>query len=124
MATRKTKQSKPVEVDFSFEDLMTSMNQAIAFAKGEDVSVRITKVNPDQFVEVLRVNRDFIKWFRSEHELSQRELADLFSVGLDTVKSWESKERKQPVSGAARRLFQVFALRPELVQNFKEKKGA
>ena len=94
----------------------------IAHTKGEDVPVRISKVNPDQFVETIRVDRDFIKWFRSKHKLSQKELAELFSVGLDTVKSWESKERKQPVSGAARRLFQVFALKPELIRNFK--KGA
>jgi DNA-binding transcriptional regulator YiaG len=69
------------------------------------------------------VDRNFIKGFRAMHELSQQELAGLFSVSLDTVKSWESKERKQPVSGAARRLFQVFVLKPDLVQNFK-KKGA
>jgi DNA-binding transcriptional regulator YiaG len=100
------------------------LEEAIAHARGEDVPVRISKVNPDQFVETIRVDRKFIKWFRSEHELSQKELADLFSVGLDTVKSWESKERKQPVSGAARRLFQVFALKPDLIQKFKEKKGA
>jgi hypothetical protein len=34
---------------------------------------------------------------------------------MDTVKSWENKARKQPVSGDARRLFPVFALQPELV---------
>ncbi|MDQ3235612.1 MAG: helix-turn-helix domain-containing protein [Pseudobdellovibrionaceae bacterium] len=118
------KKTKTIEVEFSFDKLTASLEEAIAHAKGEDVPVRISKVNPDQFVETIRVDRDFIKWFRSEHELSQKELADLFSVSMDTVKSWESKERKQPVSGAARRLFQVFALQPTLVNKFKEKKGA
>lgn len=120
----KKKAKTSTEVEFSFEKLTESLEEAISHAKGEAAPVRISKVNPDQFVEAIRVDRIFIKWFRSEHELSQKELADLFSVSMDTVKSWESRERKQPVSGAARRLFQVFALRPELVGQFKEKKGA
>jgi hypothetical protein len=45
MATRKNKK-EACRLEFSFESFMTSMNDAIAFARGEDVSVRITKVTP------------------------------------------------------------------------------
>ncbi len=65
-----------------------------------------------------------MKLFHAKHNISQQELADLFSVKLDTAKSWESRQRDRAVSGAARRLFQVFALQPELVENFKVKKVA
>ena len=120
--TNKSKAAKDVE--FSFDKLTESLTEAIAYSQGKDVPIRITKVNPDQFLEVMRVDRDFIKWFRTEHNLSQQELAELFSVRIDTVKSWESKQRDRAVSGAAKRLFQVFVLQPSLVINFKQKIGA
>lgn len=103
---------------------MSSLKDAVAYVEGEEIAVRITKFNPDRFAAVIKVDRDFVKLFRAKHKLSQQELADLFSVRLDTVKSWESKQRDRAVSGAARRLFQVFATQPALVENFKEKKGA
>ncbi|MCX6130582.1 MAG: helix-turn-helix domain-containing protein [Proteobacteria bacterium] len=124
MSPRKPKQKRPPEVEFSFDGLMSSLKDAVAYVEGEEIAVRITKFNPDRFAAVIKVDRDFVKLFRAKHKLSQQELADLFSVRLDTVKSWESKQRDRAVSGAARRLFQVFATQPALVENFKEKKGA
>jgi DNA-binding transcriptional regulator YiaG len=124
MPPRKPKSKKTPEVEFSFDELMSSLKDAVAYTQGEDIPVRITKVNPEHFVTAIKVDREFVKLFRAKHNMSQQELADLFSVKLDTVKSWESRQRDRAVSGAARRLFQIFALQPELVENFKVKKGA
>ncbi len=46
MPPRKPKSKKTPEVEFTFDDLMSSLQDAVAYTKGEDIPVRITRANP------------------------------------------------------------------------------
>lgn len=116
-AARKTVVSSTSDVDFSFESLKNSLEDAIDFVKGKDISVRIHKV--ESFVETEPVKRQDVQDFRKKHGLSLQSMADLFSVSLDTVKSWERRSPGSNISGSTRRLFQLFNKEPRLIEELK-----
>ena len=89
--------------------LIRSVKQAIAWASGEDVPVRVTMVSiePRPIVDV--------RTLRQKLGLSQSEFAARFGFAPATVKNWE-QGRTQP-DGPARILLAVIAYHPDAVED-------
>jgi putative transcriptional regulator len=81
------------------DELIESLQQAVAHAKGEPVPVRITVVHvPD------------VRAIRRGLRMSQLEFSRVYRIPLATLKNWE-QGRRQPDAPAAAYL-QVIANRP------------
>jgi putative transcriptional regulator len=89
--------------------LIRSVKQAIAWASGEDVPVRVTMVSIER-----RPTVD-VRTLRQKLGLSQSEFAARFGFAPATVKNWE-QGRTQP-DGPARILLAVIAYHPDAVED-------
>ena len=81
------------------EDLVQSMKEALAHAKGEKSAIVHEFITPRQVRERIR--------------LTQSEMAPLMGMSLSGYRKWEQGERN--VSGPAVKLLQVIAKEPEAV---------
>lgn len=89
--------------------LVRSVKQAIAWANGEDVPVRVTMVS------VQRERTPDVRLVRQKLGLSQSQFATRFGFTPATVKNWE-QGRTRP-DGPARILLTVIAHHPEAVED-------
>jgi putative transcriptional regulator len=89
--------------------LIRSVKQAVAWASGEDVPVRVTMVS------VQRAPVVDVRTVRQKLGLSQSQFAARFGFTPATVKNWE-QGRTQP-DGPARILLAVIAHHPEAVED-------
>jgi putative transcriptional regulator len=94
------------------QEIATSLKEAIAWAGGESVPVRITKV------EIPAID---IRAVRRKLRLSQSEFAAKFGFQPATLKNWE-QGRTRP-DGPARVLLAVIARHPEAVEDSLRKVG-
>ena len=94
------------------QEIITSLKEAIAWAGGEDVPVRVTTV-PVPLIDVRAVRRRL--------GLSQSEFASKFGFQPATLKNWE-QGRTRP-DGPARVLLTVIARHPEAVEDALRKAG-
>jgi len=94
------------------QEIITSLNQAIAWARGEDVPVRVTTV---------RVPVIDVRAVRRKLRLSQTEFAAKFGFHPATLRNWE-QGRTCP-DGPARVLLAVIARHPEAVEDALRKAG-
>lgn len=95
--------------------LISSVKQAIAWASGEDVPVRVTMVS------VERAPAADVRSVRQKLGLSQSQFAARFGFSPSTVKNWE-QGRTQP-DGPARTLLAVITHHPEAVEDALRKAG-
>lgn len=86
-----------------FDDLVQSLEEARAIAKGEALASRRFEIAP-----LLDV-----KTIRERTELSQGELAQLMRVSEKTIQRWERHQRKP--SGPAVAFLKVLQMAPEIV---------
>src|SRR5260370_40966098 len=93
-------------------EIITSLKQAIAWAGGEDVPVRITTVH---------VPTTDVRAVRRKLGLSQSEFAAKFGFQPATLKNWE-QGRTRP-DGPARVLLAVIARHPDAVEDALRKAG-
>jgi len=64
------------------QDLLESLGQAVAYAKGETTDVRVTVIQvPD------------VRAIRENLHLSQSEFSDAYGIPLGTLKAWEQGRR-------------------------------
>ena len=89
--------------------LIRSVKQAIAWASGEDVPVRVTMVSVERRPVV------DVRTLRQKLGLSQAEFAARFGFAPATVRNWE-QGRTQP-EGPARILLAVIAYHPDAVED-------
>ena len=89
--------------------LIKSVKQAVAWANGEDVPVRVTMVS------VERASAVDVRSVRRKLGLSQTQFAARFGFTPATVKNWE-QGRTQP-DGPARTLLAVIAHHPDAVED-------
>jgi putative transcriptional regulator len=89
--------------------LIRSVKQAIAWASGENVPVRVT------MVEVHRAPAIDVRSLRQKLGLSQSQFSTRFGFTAATVRNWE-QGRTQP-DGPARILLAVIAHHPEAVED-------
>src|SRR5437667_10003541 len=94
------------------QEIITSLKEAIAWASGEDVPVRVTTV---------RVPTTNVRALRRKLGLSQSEFAAKFGFQPATLKNWE-QGRTRP-DGPARVLLAVIARHPEAVEDVLQKAG-
>lgn len=83
--------------------LIESAQEALRFARGEDVGAIVWQVETLDVAEV-----------RNKLGLSQDEFARKFRISLGTLRNWEQGVRKP--EGPARVLLQVIAKEPEAVE--------
>ena len=94
------------------QEIITSLKEAIAWAGGEDVPVRVTTV---------RVPTTNVRAIRRKLGLSQSEFAAKFGFQPATLKNWE-QGRTRP-DGPARVLLAVIARHPDAVEDALRKAG-
>jgi len=94
------------------QEVIASLKEAIAWAGGEDVPVRITKV---------KVPLTDVRAVRRKLRLSQSQFAAKFGFQTATLKNWE-QGRTRP-DGPARVLLAVIAYHPEAVEDALRKAG-
>lgn len=94
------------------QEIITSLKEAIAWADGENVPVRVTSVQVPT-VDVRAVRRRL--------GLSQSEFAAKFGFQAATLKNWE--QRRTRPDGPARVLLAVIARHPEAVEDALRKAG-
>lgn len=94
------------------QEIITSLKEAIAWAGGEDVPVRVTAV---------RVPTTDVRAVRRKLGLSQSEFAVKFGFQPATLKNWE--QRRTRPDGPARVLLAVIARHPEAVEDAVRKTG-
>ena len=94
------------------QEVVASLKEAIAWASGESVPVRVTKV---------RVPKTDVRAVRRKLKLSQTEFAAKFGFQPATVRNWE-QGRTRP-DGPARVLLAVIARHPEAVEDSLRKAG-
>jgi putative transcriptional regulator len=94
------------------QEIITSLKEAIAWAGGEDVPVRVTAV---------QVPTTDVRAVRRKLGLSQSEFAAKFGFQPATLKNWE-QGRTRP-DGPARVLLAVIARHPEAVEDVLRKAG-
>jgi|ERR1017187_2344191 putative transcriptional regulator len=94
------------------QEIITSLREAIAWAGGEDIPVRLTTVQVP-LIDVRAVRRQL--------GLSQSEFAAKFGFQPATLKNWE-QGRTRP-DGPARVLLTVIARHPEAVEDALRKAG-
>ena len=82
------------------EDLIQSLNEAIAHAKGEGPAIVHTPVEP--------------RVVRTHARLTQAEMAPLMGMSLSGYRKWEQGQRR--VSGPAVTLLRVIEKEPEAVR--------
>ncbi len=88
----------------AFERIMEGLNEAMAFAKGEDTGA---------IVHVVEVPMIDVAKIRAQTGLSQSQFAKSIGVAKGTLLNWE-QGRRQP-SGPAKVLIAMIARRPSVV---------
>ena len=86
------------------DELVRSMAQALAHAKGRKSRVRTREV---------AIRRGDIQKARKQLGLSQRQFADAFGVSASTLRKWEQGQRFP--TGAARTLMKIIKREPQAV---------
>ena len=94
------------------QEIITSLKEAIAWAGGENVPVRVTTVE---------IPTTDVRAVRRKLRLSQSQFAAKFGFQSATLKNWE-QGRTRP-DGPARVLLAVIARHPEAVEDALRKAG-
>lgn len=94
------------------QEVITSLKEAIAWAGGEPVPVRVTTI---------KVPRTDVRAVRRKLRLSQSQFAAKFGFQPATLKNWE-QGRTRP-DGPARVLLAVIARHPEAVEDALRQAG-
>ena len=94
------------------QEVITSLAEAIAWAGGKDIPVRVTTV---------AVPKTNVRAVRRKLRLSQSQFAAKFGFQPATLKNWE-QGRTRP-DGPARVLLAVIARHPEAVEDALRKAG-
>jgi putative transcriptional regulator len=92
--------------DFSFDDLVTSMQQGVDHAKGK-ITARTHRLQKD----TVSMTASEVATIRKQLNVSQAVFADLLNVPKATAVAWERGLRSP--SGAAVRLLQIARMSPE-----------
>lgn len=87
----------------AFEAIKAGLEDAIAHAKGDEAKARITTVHPVD-----------IRALREKLGMSQSQFANVFRVGLPTLRNWE-QGRRAP-RGPAQVLLRLIASEPKVIQ--------
>ena len=98
-----------------YESIMTGLQQAIDFEKGDSSKGRIRIVEIPVIEPLNEYPKEKIKELRQKINLPQKYFAELLGVTLKSVEAWETGKRKP--TGSAKRLFQLIEKDPNLVNS-------
>lgn len=65
--------------------ILQGLEEAVAYANGEDIAVRVTKARVPKRIDVFAV--------RSKLNLTQAQFADRHGISVSTVRDWEQNRR-------------------------------
>ncbi len=99
------KKAKPARRSKLGKELIESLNEATAWARGE-IDLPVRTYRPPKNVPVGKV--------RKQLGLTQENFARVFGLTVGAIRDWE-QDRRQP-EGAARTLLAVIARHPEIVR--------
>jgi putative transcriptional regulator len=68
----------------TFESIKKGLNEAIDFAQGKEVKAKVTKLNPQLDVKMVRKNLG----------MTQKDFALSLGISLATLRHWERGDRK------------------------------
>ncbi|MFC2145803.1 NadS family protein [Acidobacteriota bacterium] len=68
----------------AFESIKKGLNEAIDFAQGKEVKAKVTKINPQIDVKMVRKNLG----------MTQKDFALSLGISLATLRHWERGDRK------------------------------
>jgi putative transcriptional regulator len=68
----------------AFESIKKGLNEAIDFAQGKEVKAKVTKLNPQLDVKMVRKNLG----------MTQKDFALSLGISLATLRHWERGDRK------------------------------
>lgn len=92
--------------------LTTSLQEAIAYAKGDQTTGKVTKVQSlTPFLPPAKID---IKKIRDGLHLSQAEFAAKFGLNLNTLKNWEHGRREPDIS--TKTYLYAISKHPELIE--------
>ncbi|WP_203341067.1 helix-turn-helix domain-containing protein [Planococcus beijingensis] len=98
--------------DQFFNELQTSLGQAIDHAKDEPSKARTKTV---EIKELAHFTSEEIKSLRLQMNLTQKSFAALMGVSIKAIESWE-RGTNQP-SDSARRLLEILRNEPHVVED-------
>jgi len=98
-----------------YESIMTGLQQAIDFEKGDTSKGRIRIVEIPVIEPLNEYPKEKIKELRQKINLPQKYFAELLGVTLKSVEAWETGKRKP--TGSAKRLFQLIEKDPNLINS-------
>ena len=98
-----------------YESIMTGLQQAIDFEKGDTSKGRIRIVEIPVIEPLNEYPKEKIKELRQKVNLPQKYFAELLGVTLKSVEAWETGKRKP--TGSAKRLFQLIEKDPNLINS-------
>lgn len=96
-----------------YESIMTGLQQAIDFEKGDTSKGRIKIVEIPVIEPLNEYPKEKIKELRQKINLPQKYFAELLGVTIKAVEAWESGKRKP--TGSAKRLFQLIEKDPNII---------
>ena len=76
--------------------------------------IKIEKVYKIEYVNLEKINNEFLKKYREKMGFTQIRLANILSVTKKTIEKWE--QGKNPIKGAAATLLYLLDSKPELVE--------
>jgi len=89
-----------------FNELVTSLKEAVAISRGEMESARVTEYpEPD------------VRRIRKRYDLSQEQFANLIGVKVGTLRNWEQGRRRP--RGTARVLLRIAEEHPEVLTSVR-----
>ena len=96
-----------------YESIMESLEQAIAFEKGDVSKARVRTITIPDIEPVTEYSKEKIKEIRQQNQFTQKTFAELFGVSPKAVEAWEAGKRKP--TGTAKRLFQLIEKDPNII---------
>lgn len=103
---------KKVKEESVFESLLSSINDAIEYEKGNSKKARTRVVKVES---IPSFSAEEIKLIRNSLKLTQNIFASLMGVHIKTVEAWESGTNKP--SGTAQRLLSIYKNNPSICEN-------
>lgn len=88
-----------------FDDTMQSLQDAIAYEKGDKTKGRLKVVSIPDVIPVKEYTKEDIKRIRTERKIPQRIFAEIIGVSQKTVEAWEAGTNRP--TGSAKRLMQL-----------------
>ncbi|MDR2903340.1 MAG: helix-turn-helix domain-containing protein [Clostridiales bacterium] len=99
-----------------FNDTLQSLQDALAYIKGDKTKGRSKTVTIPDVVPVKEFSKEDIKRIRTARKMTQRIFAEIIGVSQKTVESWEAGTNKP--TGSAKRVMQLIEADDDILSHW------